>query len=138
MSSLKTVTDLQGMKRFHIRNEIIKALKEKGLYIEAKDNEMQIPICSRSGDVVEQIMKPQWWVSCKPMAEEALKVCDKRWIVSDGSEPMPGSSRSNPRSLLEIGLDGWRICRIGVSRVNCGGVTDVLLTYSNSREKLLT
>ena len=30
---------------------------------------------SRSGDVVEQIMKPQWWISCKPMAEEALKVC---------------------------------------------------------------
>jgi len=28
----------------------------------------------RSGDVVEQILKPQWWVSCKPMAEEALKV----------------------------------------------------------------
>ena len=80
-SSPKTFTDLQGMKRFHIRNEIIKALKEKGLYIEAKDNEMQIPICSRSGDVVEQIMKPQWWVSCKPMAEEALKVC-KNKVVS--------------------------------------------------------
>ncbi|KAK6902833.1 valine-tRNA ligase [Kwoniella mangroviensis CBS 8507] len=63
----------QGMKRFHIRNEIIKALKEKGLYVEQKDNEMQIPICSRSGDVVEQILKPQWWVSCQPMAEDALK-----------------------------------------------------------------
>jgi valyl-tRNA synthetase len=126
------------MKRFHIRNEIIKALKEKGLYIEAKDNEMQIPICSRSGDVVEQIMKPQWWVSCKPMAEEALKVRQKRWIVSDSSEPMPASSRSNPRSLLETGLDGWRTCRIGVSRVNYGGVTDVPLTYSNSRERLST
>ena len=132
------MTDLQGMKRFHIRNEIIKALKEKGLYIEAKDNEMQIPICSRSGDVVEQIMKPQWWVSCKPMAEEALKVRDKRWQVSDSSEPMPASSRFNPRSLLETGLDGWRICRIGVSRVNYGGVTDVLLIYSSSRARLST
>ncbi|WWD15831.1 valine-tRNA ligase [Kwoniella shandongensis] len=63
----------KGMKRFHIRNAIIKDLKEKGLYVEQKDNEMQIPICSRSGDVVEQILKPQWWISCKPMAEEALK-----------------------------------------------------------------
>nr|XP_019013438.1 valine-tRNA ligase [Kwoniella pini CBS 10737]OCF52219.1 valine-tRNA ligase [Kwoniella pini CBS 10737] len=63
----------QGKKRFHIRNEIIAALKEKGLFVEQKDNEMQIPICSRSGDVVEQILKPQWWISCKPMAEEALK-----------------------------------------------------------------
>lgn len=63
----------KGMRRFHVRNAIIKALKEKGLYVEQKDNEMQIPICSRSGDIVEQVMKPQWWVSCKPMAEEVLK-----------------------------------------------------------------
>jgi valyl-tRNA synthetase len=35
----------------------------------------------RSGDVVEQIMKPQWWVSCKPMAEEALKVSFAVYIV---------------------------------------------------------
>jgi len=77
------------MRRFHVRNEIIKALKEKGLYVEQKDNEMQIPICSsvvpsllcirltcfsRSGDVVEQILKPQWWISCKPMAEEVIRV----------------------------------------------------------------
>ena len=37
---------LQGMRRFHVRTAIIKALKEKGLYVEQKDNEMQIPICS--------------------------------------------------------------------------------------------
>jgi valyl-tRNA synthetase len=61
-----------GMKRFHVRNAVLAALKEKGLYVEAKDNEMQIPICSRSGDVVEQVMKPQWWISCKPMADEVL------------------------------------------------------------------
>lgn len=62
-----------GMKRFHVRNAVVAALKEKGLYVGQADNEMQIPICSRSGDVVESIMKPQWWVSCKPMAEEVLK-----------------------------------------------------------------
>ena len=65
--------EFKGMKRFHVRNAVLKALKERGLYVESKDNEMQIPICSRSGDVVEQVLKPQWWVSCKPMAEEALR-----------------------------------------------------------------
>ncbi|WVQ78003.1 hypothetical protein IAT38_000084 [Cryptococcus sp. DSM 104549] len=64
--------EYKGMRRFHVRNAILKALKEKGLYVESKDNEMQIPICSRSGDVVEQIIKPQWWISCKPLADEAL------------------------------------------------------------------
>lgn len=66
----------QGMKRFHVRNKIIEALKEKGLYVGQEDNEMQLPICSRSGDIVESIMKPQWWVSCKPMAEEVLQRTD--------------------------------------------------------------
>ncbi|KAL1411261.1 valine--tRNA ligase [Vanrija albida] len=63
----------QGMKRFHVRNAVIEELKKKDLYVGQADNEMQIPICSRSGDVVESIMKPQWWISCKPMAEEVLK-----------------------------------------------------------------
>jgi valyl-tRNA synthetase len=62
------------MKRFHVRNAVVKALKEKGLYIETKDNPMQIPLCSKSGDVIESIMKPQWWVNCQPMAQEAIKV----------------------------------------------------------------
>ena len=33
------------MKRFHARVEVVKKLKELGLFIETKDNPMQIPIC---------------------------------------------------------------------------------------------
>ncbi|KAJ3557339.1 hypothetical protein NM688_g1525 [Phlebia brevispora] len=62
-----------GMKRFHARKAVVKALQDAGLYIETKDNPMQIPICSKSGDIIEPVMKPQWWVNCKPLAEEALK-----------------------------------------------------------------
>ncbi|KAJ7760204.1 tRNA synthetases class I-domain-containing protein [Mycena olivaceomarginata] len=58
----------KGMKRFHVRVAVIKALKDAGLYIETKDNPMQIPICNKSGDVVEPVLKPQWWVNCKPLA----------------------------------------------------------------------
>ena len=29
---------------------------------------------SKSGDVIEPVLKPQWWVNCKPLAEEAIKV----------------------------------------------------------------
>ncbi|KAL4071956.1 tRNA synthetases class I-domain-containing protein [Scleroderma yunnanense] len=63
----------QGMKRFHARNGVIKALTEAGLYVETKNNPMQIPICSKSGDIIEPMLKPQWWVNCKPLAEEAIK-----------------------------------------------------------------
>ena len=33
------------MKRFHARVEVVKKLKELGLFVETKDNPMQIPIC---------------------------------------------------------------------------------------------
>ncbi|KAJ6621454.1 tRNA synthetases class I-domain-containing protein [Mycena sp. CBHHK59/15] len=64
----------KGMKRFHARVAVVKALKDAGLYIETKDNPMEIPYAGfKSGDIVEPVLKPQWWVSCKPLAEEAIK-----------------------------------------------------------------
>lgn len=48
------------MKRFEARKAIIQNLKEKNLFIEIKDNPMIVPICSRSKDVVEPLIKPQW------------------------------------------------------------------------------
>ncbi|XP_070163843.1 valine--tRNA ligase isoform X2 [Polyergus mexicanus] len=60
-----------GMKRFEARVAIIKELKERNLLISIKDNPMVIPICSRSKDVVEPLVKPQWYVKCNEMAAEA-------------------------------------------------------------------
>ncbi len=75
-----------------MRVEVVKALKEAGLYVETKDNPMQIPLCrgasqislgfacltvmltSKSGDIIEPVLKPQWWVNCQPLAEEAIRV----------------------------------------------------------------
>ncbi|QHS73405.1 valine--tRNA ligase [Saccharomyces paradoxus] len=64
----------QGMKRFDARKKVIEQLKEKNLYVGQEDNEMTIPTCSRSGDIIEPLLKPQWWVSQSEMAEEAIKV----------------------------------------------------------------
>lgn len=60
------------MKRFKVRKQIIEALKEKGLYIETKNNPMVVPICNRSKDIVEPMLKPQWYVKCSDMAEKAI------------------------------------------------------------------
>jgi hypothetical protein len=32
---------------------------------------MSLPQCSRSKDIIEPMLKPQWWVNCQGMAEEA-------------------------------------------------------------------
>ncbi len=46
-------------------------LKEKGLYRGEAGNAMRLGLCSRSKDVIEPVLKPQWWVSCKGMADDA-------------------------------------------------------------------
>lgn len=63
----------EGMKRFDARKKVIEELKARDLFIGQEDNEMTIPTCSRSGDVIEPLLKPQWWVSQSEMAKEAIK-----------------------------------------------------------------
>ncbi|KAG7821184.1 hypothetical protein KL928_001268 [Ogataea angusta] len=62
----------EGIKRFDARPLVIEKLKEKGLYVGQEDNEMTLPICSRSGDIIEPYLKPQWWVAQKKMAQAAI------------------------------------------------------------------
>ena len=64
----------KGMKRFDARYAVIKALKQKGLYVKDEDNAMSIPRCSKSKDIIEPIMKPQWWMRMKGgLADPAIK-----------------------------------------------------------------
>lgn len=62
-----------NMKRFDARKAVLNALQEKGLYRDTKDNPMVVPMCSRSKDVIEPLLKPQWYVNCKQMAADAVK-----------------------------------------------------------------
>uniref|UniRef100_A0A8C6VJ20 valine--tRNA ligase n=1 Tax=Naja naja TaxID=35670 RepID=A0A8C6VJ20_NAJNA len=75
----------QGMKRFEARQAVLQALKDKNLFKEVKDNPMVVPVCSRSKDIVEPLLKPQWYVRCDTMgqaAAEAVRRGDLR-IVPD-------------------------------------------------------
>ncbi|XP_065085504.1 valine--tRNA ligase [Ochlerotatus camptorhynchus] len=65
--------EFTGMKRFDARKAILTALQAKGLYKETVDNPMVVPICSRSKDVVEPLIKPQWYVKCDEMAKNATE-----------------------------------------------------------------
>ncbi|KAI9316519.1 tRNA synthetases class I-domain-containing protein [Dichotomocladium elegans] len=67
----------KGMKRFHVRRQIVEDLKAKGLFVGVKENPMAVPVCSKSGDIIEPLMKPQWWVNCKPMADAAMEAVTK-------------------------------------------------------------
>uniref|UniRef100_A0A3P8WTC0 Valine--tRNA ligase n=1 Tax=Cynoglossus semilaevis TaxID=244447 RepID=A0A3P8WTC0_CYNSE len=60
-----------GMKRFEARKAVLQALMDRGHFKEIKDNPMVVPVCSRSKDIVEPLMKPQWYVNCSDMGKQA-------------------------------------------------------------------
>uniref|UniRef100_A0A8C2RC25 Valine--tRNA ligase, mitochondrial n=1 Tax=Capra hircus TaxID=9925 RepID=A0A8C2RC25_CAPHI len=64
----------QGLHRFVAREKILSALRERGLFRGLQNHPMVLPICSRSGDVVEYLLKSQWFVRCQEMGERAAKV----------------------------------------------------------------
>lgn len=70
-----------GMKRFDARVQVIEDLKAKGLFIGQTENEMNLPVCSKSGDIIEPILKPQWWVKQKHQADRAIKAVESGKIT---------------------------------------------------------
>ncbi|OBZ88679.1 Valine--tRNA ligase [Choanephora cucurbitarum] len=66
--------ELVGCDRFEAREKIIDLLIEKGSYKGRDDNHiMRIAICSRSGDIIEPLLQPQWYIKCKELADISKK-----------------------------------------------------------------
>lgn len=62
-----------GMMRYDARFEMEKKLDELGLLRGKEDNAMRLGLCSRSKDIIEPYLAPQWYVSCKDMAKRAVE-----------------------------------------------------------------
>uniref|UniRef100_A0A672Z2W6 Valine--tRNA ligase, mitochondrial n=1 Tax=Sphaeramia orbicularis TaxID=375764 RepID=A0A672Z2W6_9TELE len=62
------------LKRFDARQRVVDALTERKLFRGKKDHSMALPICSRSGDIIEPLLKKQWFVRCGKMAKKAIQV----------------------------------------------------------------
>lgn len=56
-----------------VRKTVVEWLDSKGLLRGTQDNVMSVPLCSRSKDIIEPVLKPQWWISCQGMAQEGIK-----------------------------------------------------------------
>ena len=66
----------QGLPRFDARWRVLGALRELELFEGKRAHPMSIPICSRSGDVIEPLMKPQWFLKISELAKRALEAAD--------------------------------------------------------------
>ncbi|XP_010871392.2 valine--tRNA ligase, mitochondrial [Esox lucius] len=68
---------LEGVRRFDAREHVIDALREKKLFRGKEDHAMSLPLCSRSGDVIEPLLKKQWFMHCEEMAQRAIQAVDE-------------------------------------------------------------
>jgi len=94
-----------GMKRFDARKAMQEELTKLGLYRETKDNPMVVPVCSRSKDIVEPIIKPQWYVKCDDMAKKATLA------VESGELKIVPESQKKTWNYWMAGMRDWCISR---------------------------
>ena len=76
------------------RVAVVEWLKELGLLRGREGNPgMQLAICTRSEDVIEPMLKPQWWVDMKEMAAKAVAAVKEKDPRANPSSPL------NPESM---------------------------------------
>nr|XP_012217510.1 PREDICTED: valine--tRNA ligase, mitochondrial-like isoform X1 [Linepithema humile] len=80
--------EFKGLPRFITREKLVNELSTRGLVRSVEDNhQMILPRCSRTYDIVEYLLKEQWFVRCTAMAKrahEAMKDGKLRINPSDG------------------------------------------------------
>ncbi|KAH8700995.1 valyl-tRNA synthetase [Talaromyces proteolyticus] len=73
--------EFSGLKRFDARYAVIAKLKEKGLYVKWENNPMVIPRCEKSKDIIEPVLKPQWWMKMDELAQAAVKAVENKEVT---------------------------------------------------------
>lgn len=63
-----------GMKRYDCRKLLIENMAEMGLLKSVTPHEMTLPICSRTGDIIDNLPKEQWFLSCRHLNERAAEL----------------------------------------------------------------
>ncbi|KAJ2002509.1 hypothetical protein H4R26_003572 [Coemansia thaxteri] len=63
------LTEFVGMSRWEARRKVISDLESAKAYVGHRDAQSSVvSICSRSGDIIEPMLMPQWYVRCAELA----------------------------------------------------------------------
>ncbi len=60
----------RGMDRFVARKAVVADLEAAGLMVEIKKHTLMVPICTRTGQVVEPMLTDQWFVAMSKVSEQ--------------------------------------------------------------------
>ncbi|XP_045508026.1 valine--tRNA ligase, mitochondrial 1 [Colias croceus] len=72
-----------SMRKYDCREVLIKELDDLGLLRAINPHQMTLPICSRTGDVIEYLPKEQWFLSCTLLNERAAQVVEEGHLKID-------------------------------------------------------
>jgi valyl-tRNA synthetase len=71
----------EGMKRFECRAKLLSLMKERGIFRGDQDNPMVLGICTRSKDVIEPMLRPQWYVNCQDIAKTLIEKVETKELT---------------------------------------------------------
>jgi valyl-tRNA synthetase len=75
----------RGLDRFEARRRIVADLDALGLLAETRKHRLMVPRCARTGQVVEPMLTPQWFVAVDKPGADGLSIAEKaRRAVSSG------------------------------------------------------
>jgi valyl-tRNA synthetase len=60
----------QGMDRFEARKALLADLEKDGLLLEVKPHKLMLPICARTGQVIEPMLTDQWFVAMNKVSDK--------------------------------------------------------------------
>jgi len=95
----------EGENRFKARKSVYRELEKLGLIRGKVKNEMMISICQRSGDIIEPMIKPQWWMRLNDAASKSIQA-----VKSGQLEVIPESAKKDWYRWLE-NIQDWCISR---------------------------
>ncbi|CAH0718563.1 unnamed protein product, partial [Brenthis ino] len=94
-----------NMKKYECREILLSALDNLGLLKSIESHQMTLPVCSRTGDVIEYIPKEQWFLSCTKLNEKA-----KQAVIDNNLKIEPEKFVKNWLNWTEDNRD-WCISR---------------------------
>ncbi|KAF0733330.1 hypothetical protein Ae201684P_005534 [Aphanomyces euteiches] len=80
------IAAFNGLDRFDARAKMVTTLEEMGLYVEKIDHPTSVSLCSRSGNVIEPYLMPQWFVKCDSMAAKSAQAARSQEMVLEPSQ----------------------------------------------------
>ena len=105
----------RGMDRFVARKAIVADLDAAGLLVETKKHKLMVPICTRTGQVIEPMLTDQWFVAMNKVGEGdatgksiAQKAID---AVSSGQVQFVPENWVNTYNQWMINIQDWCISR---------------------------